>query len=65
MSSKEQEFEKVPLYLIYKKGTQWLTEVSDDVNDWELLGFLTTVTEDLRQKMVEDLRPRTDSEREL
>lgn len=57
------QMEKVPIFLIFKDGDSWKTETGDGVSDWELLGFLTALAEDLRQKMVEELSPRTDNER--
>jgi len=59
---KNQEFEKVPIFLIYKNGNQWLTEVGNDTTDWELLGFLTAMQEDLKLKLANELTTRNDDE---
>lgn len=55
------QFEKVPIFLIFKQGTKWSTERGKDIDDWQLLGFLTALTEDLKHKMMEEFEP-TDEE---
>ena len=54
--------ERVPLLLIYREDGLIKTDVSDDVNDYELYGFLKLFTERMGEELKECIEERTDDE---
>lgn len=57
--------EKIPLLLIYKEDGLIKTDVSDDVNDYELYGFLKLFNERMGEFLKGDIEERTDDEEVL
>ncbi len=54
--------EKIPLLLVYKDNNQFKTDISRDVNEFELFGFLKLYVERLGENLKDDIVPREDGE---
>lgn len=54
--------EKIPLLLVYKEDGQLKTDVSSDVNDYELWGFLKLFTDRMGEFLKENIEEREDDE---
>ncbi len=54
--------EKVPLFLIFKEDNQIKTDVSEDINDFELYGFLKIFVNRMSKNLEKDIKGRTDNE---
>ncbi len=62
--AKEQKIktEKVPILLVYKEDGQIKTDVSDDVSDYELWGFLKLFVDRMGEFLKDDIKEREDDE---
>lgn len=54
--------EKVPLLLIFKEEGMIKTDVSNDCEDLEMYGFLSLYLDQMKERIKEDIIPRTDGE---
>jgi hypothetical protein len=54
--------EKVPLFLIYKQDGQIKTDVSKDINDYELYGFLKLFIDRMEKELKDLIEDREDKE---
>ena len=54
--------EKVPLFLIFKENGSIKTEVSQDINDYELYGFLKLFIERMGKQLKDLIEEREDKE---
>ena len=59
------KLEKIPLLLIYKEEGLIKTDVSTDVSDYELYGFLKLFTDRMGEELKDAIEERTDSEEVL
>ena len=59
---KEIKTEKIPMLLIYKENQMIKTDVSNDVSDYELYGFLKLFIERMEEELRENIEERTDNE---
>ncbi len=56
------KLEKIPLLLVYKEAGQIKTDVSTDVSDYELYGFLKLFIDRMGEELKDNIEERTDSE---
>lgn len=56
------KMEKIPLLLVFKEDGLIKTDVSGDVNDFELYGFLKLFVERMGRALREDICDREDDE---
>lgn len=62
MGEKEMKLEKVPLLLVFKEDGRIKTDVSIDCDDLEMYGFLSLYLDQMKDRIKEDIIPRTDGE---
>ncbi len=54
--------EKIPMLLVYKEDGLLKTDTSNDVNNYELYGFLKLFVERMGKLLEKDIEERTDDE---
>lgn len=61
MDNKEKK-EKIPLFAVYRENGVLKTQVTEDITDYELYGFLNCFIKHLEFDLIEIIKPRGEDE---